>query len=132
MVDRSTDRRPAEQLRRSARATIGDELRAVIAFTRDDVERVYLREDLEPMADLLGITSLERAGFGAQAVYDEADLGAYRGTIRVFDDGYLLRVVEGEHGVWATADALTLDRAREAVDALRSILRESDPDDVIG
>jgi hypothetical protein len=51
-------------------------------------------------------------------------LGEYEATIRMFEHGFLTRVIEGEHGVWVTTDSLSIDRFEELSTALKSVLRD--------
>lgn len=114
----------AEALVATARTVIGDELRSLTYFTEDDVEQIYLRDDLDRTADLIGFAENERLGFRSQKAYAGTELGDYRFTIRVFDWGYLSRVIVGDHGVWVTTDAMSMDRFEELANALAAELRE--------
>ena len=115
----------AESLTEAARTAIGDELRSLTYFTDESVEQLYLRGDLEAAADLVGFADLERLGFHSKAGYRETELGAYQFTIRVFENGYLVRVIEDGHGVFVTTDAMARTRFEEVADALAAILREA-------
>lgn len=112
-----------EELISVCRTAVGDEIRSVTYFTPETVEQVYLRSDLERTADLIGFAELERQGFHAQAAYRETQLGPYRATVRMFDNGFLTRVIEGDHGVWVTTDGMSMDRFEELVVSLRAVLR---------
>jgi hypothetical protein len=113
-----------EELLSTARTTVGDELRSLAYFTEDDLEQLYLRDDLEQSADLVGFADNERLGFRSQSAYRNTDLGEYQFTIRVFGEGYLTRVIAGDDGVWVTTDAMAIDRFEELASALASVLRE--------
>lgn len=121
--DGNTGDRLAE-LVRTARTSVGDELRSVVYFTADTVDQLYLRDDLAQTADLVGFADNERLGFRSQQVYRESELGEYQFTIRVFDHGYLTRVIEGDHGVWVTTDTMRIDRFEELASALATVLTE--------
>jgi hypothetical protein len=108
----------------TARTTVGDELRSLAYFTEEEVEQLYLREDLEQSADLVGFAENERLGFRSQLVYNDTDLGEYRFTIRVFEHGYLTRVIADDRGVWVTTDAMQIDRFEELASALAAVLRD--------
>ena len=108
------------------RTVVGDELRSITYFTEEEVEQVYLRGDLEAEADLVGFADTERLGFRSQTDYTDTELGPYRFTIRVFDQGYLTRVIEGDHGVFVTTDPMVRDRFEELAAALRETLRSFD------
>jgi hypothetical protein len=106
----------------TARAVTGDELRSLTYFTEDEFEQLYLRDDLERDADLVGFAENERLGFRSQAAYAASELGDYRFTIRVFSDGYLTRIISGDHGLWVTTDTMHVDRFEELAQALSAVL----------
>ncbi|WP_207591769.1 DUF7522 family protein [Halomontanus rarus] len=116
----------ADELRSVCRTAVGDELRSITYFTDDGVEQLYLRSDLDRTADLVGFAELERAGFHAQDAYRNSQLGEYRATVRMFEYGYLTRVVDDEHerGVWVTTDSLSMERFEEVAAALKPVLKE--------
>ncbi|MFA9517463.1 hypothetical protein ACERIT_09645 [Halopenitus sp. H-Gu1] len=116
--------RQQEQLLSGARTATGDELRSLTYFTDETVEQVYLRDDLERSADLVGFAESERMGFRSKMIYKGTQLGDYQFTIRVFEHGYLTRVIADEHGVWATTDGMQIDRFEELASALSSVLVE--------
>lgn len=116
----------ASSLHSVCRTTVGDELRSITYFTPNDVEQIYLRTDLERTADLTGFAEVERMGYESQAAYRNSQLGEYRGTVRMFENGFLTRVISGEHGVWVTTDGMSIDRFEELVVALRSVLSSFD------
>lgn len=115
----------AERLVSACRATIGDNLRSITYFTRTDFQQLYLRSDLERDADLTGFVDYESLGFDAPAAYHGSELGEYRYTIRVFENGYLVRVNTREVGVFVTTDNLTLRSFDEVARAVATVL-ESD------
>lgn len=115
----------AEQIVATCRTAIGDSLRSVTYFTRDDFEQVYLREDLERDADLSTFIGHEWRGFKTtQTAYEGSELGAYDYTIRVFDNGFLIRVTNDSEGVFVTTDGLTVKDFEEVATALDSFLSE--------
>ncbi len=63
-------------------------------------------------------------GFQSQSAYRNTQLGEYEATIRMFENGFLTRVIEGDHGVWVTTDSHSIDRFEELSTALKSVLRE--------
>jgi hypothetical protein len=119
----------ADELTSVCRTTVGDELRSIAYFTDDDVEPIYLRDDLERTADLLGFATHERFGFQAQSAYHNSQLGEYQATIRMFENGYLTRVIYGQTGVWVTTDDLSIDRFEELATGLKALLTEVVPAD---
>ena len=119
----------ADQLVSSCRTSVGDELRSITYFTEDGEEQLYLRGDLESDADIVGFADNERLGFHSQSLYQETELGQYHFTIRVFDYGYLTRVIVGDHGAFVTTDAMEMDRFKELASAVESVLAEEEGDE---
>lgn len=116
------DEELAAQLKSACRTAAGDSLRSITYFTRDGYEQLYLRSDLDADADLAGFVDHESAGFRARTAYRGSELGEYRYTIRVFENGYLTRVVTDRHGVFLTTDGLTIRRSEEVAEALGRLL----------
>ena len=115
----------ADRIVTLCRTAIGDSLRSITYFTRDDFEQLYLREDLEQDADLMGFIGHEWQDFkNTQTAYEGSELGDYEYTIRAFENGYLVRVTTGREGVFATTDSLTLQQYEEVAGAIRKVLRE--------
>jgi hypothetical protein len=119
----------AEELISVCRTTVGDELRSIAYFTEDEVEPVYLRDDLDRTADLVGFATHERLGFQDQAAYQDSQLGEYQATIRMFEEGYLTRVIYGNTGIWVTTDEMSIDRFEELTTALKELLTDVEPAD---
>ena len=115
-----------EQLVSSCRTSVGDELRSITYFTEDEEDQLYLRDDLEPGADIVGFADNERLGFRTQEVYGDSELGDYLFTMRAFERGYLTRVVVGDHGAFVTTDEMEMDLFKELASAVRSVLRDND------
>ncbi|AFZ72630.1 DUF7522 family protein [Natronobacterium gregoryi] len=122
MEDVDIDPELADELISVCRTTIGDELRSVTYFTEDTVSQLYLRSDLERTADLVGFAEHERMGFHSQSAYRHTQLGEYEATIRTFENGYLTRIIRGKHGVWVTADGMSIERFEELTTAVKSVL----------
>ena len=115
----------ADQIVSTSRAAIGDSLRSVTYFTRDDFEQVYLREDLERDADLSTFIGHEWRGFKTtQTAYEGSELGNYRYTIRVFENGFLVRVTSDRDGVFVTTDGLTMNDFEAVATALNAVLED--------
>jgi len=129
-IDRQYMSRPSDQhvdeLLSAARTATGDELRSLTYFTEDEIDQLYLRSDLSQTADLVGFAENERQGFHSQSMYANTQLGDYLFTVRVFENGYLTRVIAGDHGVWVTTDSMEIDRFEELASALASVLRSFD------
>lgn len=118
------DEETATEIRSACRTTVGDQLRSITYFTEDDFAQVYLRSDLERDADLAGFVDYETLGFDAHTAYHGSELGEYRFTIRVFDNGFLVRVTVGDAGVFITTDGVTIQDFEEVAVAVGEILRE--------
>ena len=115
----------ADSLVALCRTAIGDSLRSITYFTRDDFEQLYLRDDLEQDADLMGFIGNEWQDFKTtQSAYEGTELGGYEFTIRAFENGYLVRVTTDTEGVFATADSLTLQAYEDAATAISEVLEE--------
>lgn len=112
-----------DELVRTARTVVGDELRSLTHFTEDSVEQLYLRADLDTDADLTGFAETERLGFRSQWDYGASELGDYRFTMRAFEHGYLIRVIVGEQGVFVTTDRLPRTRFEELAAGIKGVLR---------
>lgn len=113
-----------EELVRASRTAVGDRLRSITYFDASEEAQLYLRDDLEADADLVGFADSERRGFRSQSVYSRSELGEYRFTIRVFERGYLTRVIADGHGVFVTTDEMARDRFEELASAVRGVLQE--------
>lgn len=126
MADSVLATNDASELRSVCRTTVGDELRSITYFSEDAVEQLYLRTDLERTADLIGFAEVERMGFKSQTAYRNTQLGEYHATVRMFENGYLTRVIQGDHGVWVTTDGMSMDRFEELAVALRAVVSDLD------
>lgn len=116
----------ASELVSACRTAVGEELRSITYFTEDEAEQLYLRDDLEANADLVGFADNERLGFRSQSTYRKSELGEYGFTIRVFEHGYLTRVIRGDHGAFVTTDGMAIDRFEELASAVGTVLEGHD------
>ena len=99
----------AERIVEVCRDIVGEQLRSVTYFTRDDFDQLYLRDDLQRDADLTSFIGVEwRESVITQDAYRGSELGDHRYTIRVFQNGYLLRFTSDHDGVFITTDGLTM------------------------
>jgi hypothetical protein len=115
----------ADRLTRTCRTALGDSLRSVTYFNRSDYEQVYLRGDLEQDADMSSFIGTEWQDFTvSQDAYRNSELGDYRYTIRVFDNGFLLRVTTEDAGVFVTTDGITMQDFEAAATAVTKTLDE--------
>ncbi|WP_254546295.1 DUF7522 family protein [Halomarina pelagica] len=127
----------AEGLVSTCRTGVGDTLRSVIYFTPDAFDLLYLRSDLYPNEERARevkerFVEIEREGFDAQHSYTELSLepdtepeiGEYEFTIRVFSDGFISRVLVGDHGVLMTTDEMDIDAFEEIAVSAGKMLEE--------
>ena len=129
----------SDSLVSTARTALGDTLRTVVYFTPDEFDVLYTRSDLyagdpERMRKIKGqFVDNERLGFGSQETYRELhedpdaepDIGEYEFTVRVFSDGFVSRVIVGNHGVLLTTDSMDIQSFEELAVSLRKVLEES-------
>lgn len=120
----STDPDLDQELLSACRTMVGDELRSLTYFTAADHRLVYLRDDLEHDASIEDFARYERTGFVSQGAYLDPELGEYRATIRVFENGYLTRVIVGDHGAFITTDEMKIERFGEMAEAVEEILEK--------
>lgn len=115
----------ADQIVAAARTATGDSLRSVTYFTRTDFDQLYLRQDLARDADLDTFVGHEWRGYReTDNAYQTSELGAYKFTVRAFENGYLLRVGADRRGVLITTDGLSMQSYEEIAEALQRMLRE--------
>lgn len=113
----------ADRIVRTCRTAVGDSLRSITYFTRDDFEQLYLREDLDRDADLTTFVGHEWREFKTtQDAYVGSELGEYQYTIRIFENGYLIRVTTESRGVFVTTDGLQMRDFDELATAVRDVL----------
>jgi len=123
-----TDLLPPEASRRvveTSRDIAGDRLRSVTYFTENDYEQLYLREDLARDADLESFIDVEwHESTIIEESYGTSELGEHHYTVRVFENGFLLRV-SGEHdGLFVTLDDLSMHTFEELGRTLDGLIRE--------
>ena len=115
----------ADQLVTAARTATGDRLRSLTYFTRTDYDQLYLRGDLERDADVMSFIGHEWYDFkNTRNAYQSSELGRYRHTIRVFENGFLLRITTDRDGVFVTTDGLTMSDFEAVASAVLSVLEE--------
>jgi len=115
----------ADEIVTTARTAVGDSLRSVTYFTRANFEQLYLRSDLEQDADLDTFVGHEWQGYKqTDNAYQNSELGAYKFTVRAFENGYLLRVTSERQGVLITTDGLAMQSYEEVAEAIERLLQE--------
>lgn len=114
-----------ERLTRTCRTAVGDSLRSLTYFNRFDYEQVYMRDDLEQDADLSSFIGNEWHDFKTtQDAYRGSELGDYNYTIRVFDNGFLVRITLEDTGVFVTTDGITMQDFEALASAVVETLDE--------
>jgi hypothetical protein len=120
---RSTvDGTTTDHLVSAGRTAMGDSLRSITYLRPDGHEQVYLRSDLSADADLSASAVHEAAGFRTRMAYEGSELGDYQYTIRVFENGFVMRVITADHGVVITTDGMTLRRSKEVAATMGDVL----------
>ncbi|HMB50213.1 DUF7522 family protein [Natronoarchaeum rubrum] len=139
MVSTTTTTEFDETIASACRTAVGDSLRTVIYFTPDSFDVLYVRDDLYDGEEeaVRRVKELfvenERIGFGDAETYRkltpepnvEPDVGEYQFTMRIFEYGFLSRVIEGDRGVLTTTDGLQIDAFKELAVTLRKLLAEA-------
>ncbi|MFO8114766.1 MAG: hypothetical protein R6U01_05305 [Halorubrum sp.] len=121
----------------AARTGVGDTLRSVLHFTPASFDVLYVRRDLydtpEAARDAKSrLVAIERSGFAEKPLrtalgegsLERTSIGPYRFTVRFHDDGFVVRVLEGDGGVLLTADEMDVRAFEEAAIAVRELLAE--------
>ena len=128
------DDRRAESILSAVRTSLGDDLRSVVYFTPSSFDLLYVRTDLYPSDESARerkaqLVQLERVGFGERPTRndiartsDGPDIGPYSFTVRFHDEGFVVRVLEGDAGVLFTTDSMDVRAFREAATAVRGVL----------
>jgi hypothetical protein len=128
----------AERLVSAARTGLGDTLRSVIYFTPSAFDVLYVRRDLydSPTAARKAKSRLveaERSGFAEVPLRtrhgtrkDGSTIGAYRFTVRFHEEGFVVRILEGDAGVLLTTDSMDVRAFTEAATAVRALLADGD------
>ncbi|MFC6731654.1 hypothetical protein [Haladaptatus sp. DYSN1] len=128
------DHELAESIVSAARTSLGDTLRSVVYFTPSQFDVLYTRTDLyESGAEVRDAKSrlvdLEMMGFAEaplRTVLTEtsapSSIGPYEFTVRFHEEGFVVRVVRGNHGVLLTTDAMDVNAFEETVDAFNRLL----------
>jgi hypothetical protein len=126
----------AEAIVRTARTSVSDTLRTVVYFSPSQFDVLYTRQDLyespettrEAKAELV---EFERMGFAEAPVRSVSSegrhptIGPYEFTVRFHRDGFVVRAIEGDHGVLLTTDSMEVDAFEEAVSAFKRLLAEA-------
>lgn len=114
-----------DQIVRACRTAMGDQLRSVTYLGPDEVEHLYTRKDLDQAEDSLTFLESEREGLKSQQAYGWSDLGEFQYTIRAFENGFLGRVVVGDHSIYITTDSVTIGDFNEVSETIRTLLQDA-------
>ncbi|EMA69576.1 hypothetical protein ABNG02_16090 [Halorubrum ejinorense] len=132
--DTSISDETAKQILSATRTSLGDTLRSVMYFTPSSFDLLYVRRDLYPSDEAAQerkaqLVQLEQVGFAERSARTEiahsddgSNIGPYNFTVRFHDNGFVVRVLEGDVGVLFTADSMDVRSFREAVSAIRGVL----------
>jgi hypothetical protein len=124
----------AESLVSASRTSLGDNLRSVIYFTPSAFDVLYVRRDLydstEDARDVKSpLVDIETVGFGEAPIRsaisrEEApsSIGSYTFTVRFHDEGFVVRVLDGDVGVLLTTDSMDVRAFEEGVSAVKKLL----------
>ncbi len=122
----------------AARTGLGDTLRSVVYFTPSAFDVLYLRQDLydsrEAARAVKGtLVELERVGFAEVPVRtkvtdptDGSGIGPYEFTVRFHDDGFVVRVLQGDAGTIMTTDGMDVNAFEDAATAVRRLLADAE------
>ena len=124
----------ADRLVSAARTSLGDTLRSVIYFTDTEMDLLYVRKDLYETRDRAleaksRLVEFERAGFDEAPVRtvlsvpsEPGSIGSYEFTVRVHDDGFVLRLIGTNAGVLLTTDEIAVDAFEDASSAVSKLI----------
>jgi hypothetical protein len=118
----------------AARTGIGDALRSVLYFTPSAFDVLYVRSDLYDSESAAReaktpLVEFETAGFAEAPVRNAVaaaepavGVGPYEFTVRFHRDGFVVRLIEGDHGVLVTTESMNVGGFEEAATAIRRLL----------
>ncbi|RKD97416.1 DUF7522 family protein [Halopiger aswanensis] len=121
----------------AARTSLGDTLRSVVYFTPSAFDVLYLRQGLYDSTESARtakeqLVELERVGFAEVPVRaaivrreDGTGIGPYEFTVRFHEDGFVVRVLEGDVGTIMTTDSMDLNAFEDAATAVRRLLADA-------
>lgn len=127
----------ADRVVTTARTSIGDTLRSVIYFTPSEMDLLYVRKDIydskqRALEAKSRLVEFERVGFAeapvrtALSVPDEpTSIGPYDFTVRVHEDGFVVRVLVDDAGVILTSDDIDVEAFEDAAIAITRLLAEA-------
>ena len=131
------DAETADGVVSAARTSLGDTLRSVVYFTPSAFDVLYTRRDLYGSAERTAeaksqLVEFERTGFAEGPVRTAlarmeggSDIGEYELTVRFHDDGFVVRIIQGDAGVLFTTDDMDVTAFEDAASAIRKLLAEA-------
>ena len=126
----------ADSIVSAARTGLGDTLRSVVYFTPSAFDVLYVRRDLYDSTDGVAeaksqLVEFERTGFAEGPVRtmiasrdDGSDIGRYEFTVRFHENGFVVRIIEGDVGVLFTADDMDVRSFEDAASAITGLLAD--------
>lgn len=126
----------ADSLVSAARTGLGDTLRSLIYFTPSAFDVLYVRSDLYDSTTAARtaksqLVETERAGFAEVPLRshhgtgtERSTIGAYQFTVRFHEEGFVVRILEGDAGVLLTTDGMDVRAFTEAATAARRLLED--------
>ncbi|MFC7028149.1 hypothetical protein ACFQJ5_12020 [Halomicroarcula sp. GCM10025324] len=126
----------ADSVVSAARTTLGDSLRSVIYFGEHEMDLLYVRKDLyETEQGAMEVKSrlveFERIGFDEAPIRsvlsvpnDPSSIGTYEFTVRIHDDGYVIRILGDSVGVLLTTDEMDVEAFEDAAEAITRLLKD--------
>src|SRR6056297_2975066 len=124
----------ADSIVSAARTSLGDTLRSVMYFTPSAMDLLYVRRDLyesrqRAIEAKSRLVEFERVGFAEAPVRtalsppaDPDSIGSYEFTVRVHDDGFVVRILAADDGVILTTDDMDADAFDDAAVAISKLL----------
>ena len=126
----------ADSIVSAVRTSLGDTLRSVVYFTPSAFDILYTRQDLYDSTDAAReaksqLVEFERTGFAEGPVRTAIarmsggpDIGQYEFTVRFHEDGFVIRILQGDAGVLFTADSMDVNAFEDAASAITRLLAE--------
>jgi hypothetical protein len=124
----------ADSLVSVSRTSLGDTLRSVVYFTPSAFDVLYTRRDLYDSVDRLTeaksrLVEFEQTGFAEGPVRtaiantgERSDIGRYEFTVRFHENGFVVRVLQGDAGVLFTTDSMDVAAFDDAAGAISGLL----------
>lgn len=124
----------AENVVSAGRTGLGDTLRSVVYFTPSEFDVLYVRRDLYESPEAAReaksrLIDFEMTGFAEAPIRSalsqraqRSDIGPYEFTVRFHEEGFVVRIIEGDAGVLFTTDDMDVSAFEDAASAIRSLL----------